>query len=453
MTLDVERILAQQSSGLPRYTSYPPANHFVPGGGAALTDALAQAAREADAVSLYIHIPFCDRMCWFCGCHTKQVQRHDPVVTYIGDLVEEIALWGRKLGQRPKVSKLHLGGGSPSLLQAQDLAAIRQALHAAFDFSSEPEVSIEIDPSDVKSASIDNLMAVGMTRASIGVQDFDPVVQAAINRPQSFELTRDIVEALRAAGIGSINIDALYGLPLQTQDRFVRTVEQVIALQPDRIALFGYAHVPWMKTHQRMIKDEDLPNGLQRFHDAEVGSAMIARAGYQVIGIDHFAKPDDSLAIAARNGKLHRNFQGYTDDDAAVRLGFGASAIGCFDGGFVQNEVATGRYQDMVRKGSIPLARGLALNEEDRLYGRVIELLMCDFGFAYGQLEREFGPAVAAPAISLARKVAALDKDGLCRSSTTGFEMTPDARPFVRIVAARFDQWLQRTEGKYSKVV
>ena len=452
MTLDFERILAQQGSGLPRYTSYPPANHFKPGGGMLLLPAMTEAARKVDLVSIYIHIPFCDRMCWFCGCHTKQTLRYEPVADYVKTLAAGIAMWKSQLGMRPKVANLHFGGGSPSLLRAAELDLLRVALDRAFDFSERPEISFEIHPSDMMGADVSRFADFGMTRISIGVQDFDSAVQAVINRPQSFELTREVVETLRGAGIQSINIDALYGLPLQTGERLTNTIAKVISLKPDRVALFGHAHVPWTKPRQRLIDEAALPGAAKRFENAQMASSKIVDAGYEAIGIDYFAKPGDGLAKAARQRRLHRNFQGYTDDETSVRIGLGPAAIVCFDEGFVQNETATGIYATRINKAELGLARGLELSDEDRLYADIIELLMCNFGFSFALLEAKHGPA-AARAITLAKTNAAADNDGLCHVLQGRFEMREAARPFVRIVAARFDQRLATAVQRYSKVV
>nr|WP_246715038.1 oxygen-independent coproporphyrinogen III oxidase [Aestuariivirga litoralis] len=450
--MNIAELLARQPSGLPRYTSYPPANHFEPDGGPALLGALVAAASAADKLSLYIHIPYCDRICWFCGCHTKQTMRYEPVADYVKVLVQEIALWGAELKRKVPVSALHLGGGSPSLLRREELQMIKEALHAAFDFSQTPEISIEIDPSDVKDGTIADLMSFGMTRASIGVQDFDPAVQAAINRPQSFELTRDVVRALRAAGIQSINIDALYGLPLQDTGKLALTLKKVLNLEPDRIALFGYAHVPWMKPHQRLIDEKTLPDSAMRLQQAEFAANVITDFDYRAIGIDHFAKPGDTLALAAKRGRLHRNFQGYSDDDASVRLGFGPSSIGCFPGGYVQNEVATGRYATLVQTGRLALARGLALSDDDRMRSFIIERLLCDFAFSFDELVKCFGVS-ALPLISQACGIAAGEYAELCWVDDAGLHMTDEARPVVRIIAAQFDTWLKPAEQRYSKVV
>lgn len=450
--LNVGHILAKYPQSLPRYTSYPPANHFQPGGGLALREDFVAAVNAAPAVSAYIHIPYCDRLCWFCGCHTKQTLRYDPVKAFVSVLIQEIALWQKKLTQRPRLSRLHLGGGSPSLLQPADLKRLRAALDLAFEIDAATEISIEIDPSDVREGSIDALMEFGMTRASIGVQDFDPVVQQAINRPQGYDITKSLVVNLRAAGVTSINIDALYGLPLQTSERLTRTIEQVIEISPDRIALFGYAHVPWLKPHQKLIRDEDLPDTQERFNQARMAAGMITDAGYEALGIDHFALPHDSLAKAAVEGHLNRNFQGYTDDQADILLPLGPSSIGRFANGYVQNEAATGQYMAKVQAGDIPFSRGLALTADDKIRGWVIERLMCDYAFCFTELAEQFGPR-SQGVIELAERIAHDDKDGLCEVSDGLFKIEPEAWPFARIVAARFDAWLELAPRQYSKAV
>ena len=447
-----EKILAKYPQSLPRYTSYPPANHFQPAGGRDLREAFIAAVDGADAVSAYIHIPYCDRLCWFCGCHTKQTLRYDPVRSYVTSLIDEIALWKGKLTRRPRLSRLHLGGGSPSLLQPDDLKRLREALDTAFVIDGGTEISIELDPSDIKEGSIPALLAFGMTRASIGVQDFDPVVQAAINRPQGYDVTRDLVEQLRAAGVKSINIDALYGLPLQTMERLTKTISQVIEIAPDRIALFGYAHVPWLKTHQRMIKDEDLPDSRERYAQARMAAKMIAAAGYEALGIDHFALPSDTLAIAANEGRLNRNFQGYTDDQADILLPLGPSSIGRFADGYVQNEPATGQYNAKVAAGEIPFTRGIGLTADDKMRAWVIERLMCDYSFCLSELTQRFGHR-SQGLVELAERIAHDDRDGLCEVSDGLFKIEPEAWPFARIIASRFDAWLELAPRQYSKAV
>ena len=373
---DLTALLSQRGGAVPRYTSYPTAPHFEAGLGPQMQEALLGSLDDATPVSIYLHIPFCDRLCWFCGCNTKHTLKYEPVRTYVDALLAEIAALGTRLGFRPVAGQIHFGGGSPSILSAEDMGRLGAALRRTFHVSALTEISVEIDPSDVTEDTLTGLHELGVTRASVGVQDFDPLVQKAINRPQSFEQTRDVIAAMRAAGVGSVNIDALYGLPLQTRARLMRTIEQVVSLQPDRIALFGYAHVPWVKKHQKMIKDEHLPDMHERFQQALAAGAALVATGYEAIGIDHFAMPADGLAEAARTGHLRRNFQGYTTDRCEALIPLGASSIGAFGGGYVQNIVATGQYQDAVHAGRSTASKGYRMSEDDRIRAHMIERLM-----------------------------------------------------------------------------
>ena len=388
--IDPQHILEKFPKPVPRYTSYPTAPHFSEGTGSVLIrEALASIGPD-ERISIYVHVPFCDRMCWFCGCHTKQTNRYDPVASYLESLRQEIALIGNQLSFRPKVGHLHFGGGSPSMVSAEDYRKLRKALDQVFEIDEASEISVEVDPNDVNPDTLEGLKALGLTRASIGVQDFDPAVQAAINRPQTFEDTKGVIEQLRATGIHSLNIDALYGLPLQTPKTIARTIEDVISLAPDRVALFGYAHVPWMKKHQQLIREDDLPDTMERFHQAQIAENALLEAGYGKIGFDHFARPDDSMAIAEREGRLHRNFQGYTTDNCQTMLGLGASSIGRYRGGYIQNIVATGQYKAAVERGELPAAKGFSLNADDEIRAFMIERLMCDFKIDTAQIEARF---------------------------------------------------------------
>lgn len=449
--LDLEKLLETEAQQLPRYTSYPPANHFNARDLSTLNAKLRAAVEEADSLSVYLHVPFCDRLCWFCGCHTKHTLSYVPVANYIEVLVKEIERYAGLRELPAHLTKLHLGGGSPSLLKKPELDKIRQALDKAFLIDGDTEVSVELDPSDLGPDSIRNLIAFGLTRASIGVQDFDPEIQKAINRPQSFELTRDIVQRLREAGVKSLNIDALYGLPGQTSEKLGQTVEKVLSLSPDRISLFGYAHVPWVKPHQKMIDETTLPGQKQRLHDASLAASLITAAGYEAIGIDHFAKPEDNLAKFAREGNLKRNFQGYTDDNSEVLLGFGPSSISSFPDGFAQNQVATGLYTAAVTAGQSPVARGLLLSDMDKRNGWIIERLMCDFGFTRQAVIERFGKD-GEKAWAQAETIAA-ENHGLCRIKGDHFEMERAARALVRLVASKFDTWLEASAFQYSKAV
>jgi oxygen-independent coproporphyrinogen-3 oxidase len=444
--------IAQHARPVPRYTSYPTAPHFHEGiGNAAYRDWIATVPTDA-GLSLYMHIPFCDRLCWFCGCQTKQVLRYDPIAAYLPSLARETRTVAGLLDGRGTVRALHLGGGSPSMLAPADLVRLAGLVGEAFTVDPGFEFSIEIDPNDMTADRYDAFAAACVTRISIGVQDFDPRVQAAINRPQSFDATRAVVEGMRARGLGSVNLDVLYGLPHQTVETVLATMEQVLTLAPDRVALFGYAHVPWMKKHQRLIDETALPDAAARLMQSTAAAERLARAGYVAIGIDHFARPDDSLGIAAASGGLKRNFQGYTTDASEVLIGLGASAIGRLPEGYVQNNSATGEYCRAVTETGLAVARGVALSEEDRVRGWVIERLMCDFAVSLDELRHRFGTQ-AAPIIAEMAVAALGDADGLVSLEPSRFAITEDGRPFARSVASAFDTYLGNGAGRHSIAV
>lgn len=438
------------SAPVPRYTSYPTAPHFHPGIGSE-TYATWLGKLDADAkVSLYLHIPFCDRLCWFCGCHTKQVQRYDPVKAYLEALHAEIATVSHHLGGKGIVTAIHFGGGSPTMLSSGDMLGIKTHLADAFNLSPEVEISVEIDPNDMDEDRYAGLSGIGLTRASLGVQDFAEKVQKAINRPQGFEETKAVVDRVRALGVGSVNLDMLYGLPFQTLDSIEATARQVLSMRPDRIALFGYAHVPWMKKHQTMIDESALPDAKARFEQAELAARIIAEAGYVPIGIDHFALPEDSLSVALKQGKLRRNFQGYTDDAADALIGLGASAIGQLPQGHIQNMPATGEYQRLVLDGKLAAVRGLEMDDEDRLRGAVIERLMCEFGFSRAAFCLRFGNAaqsIFAEADILVAQGEFLERNG------DRYEIKAGMRLFARQAAAKFDTYLAKGTARHSAAV
>ena len=338
------------------------------------------------------------------------------------------------------------------MLKPEDMTGLMDCLRQAFTIAPDAEISVEIDPNDLDEARYDALAAIGLTRASLGVQDFDPTVQKAINRIQTFEQTRSVVEAVRARGVQSVNCDVLYGLPHQALASLERTVSDIISLDPDRIALFGYAHVPWMKKHQTMIPDAALPDVRQRFAQMARASEMLIAEGYEAIGIDHFAKPADALAVAARTGTLRRNFQGYTDDAADALIGMGASSIGQLPQGYVQNMPATGEYQRAVEAGGLAAVRGIALSDDDRLRAHVIERIMCDFGFDFRSLRERFGD-IAEAVVAEAGHYARHNLDGICLADGDGFHLTEAGKPFARSVAAVFDRYLDTGVGRHSIAV
>lgn len=443
--------LARYAQPVPRYTSYPTAPHFHDGIDGACYARWLGETDPHKPVSLYLHVPFCDQLCWFCGCHTKQVRRYDPVADYLDALGAEIALAARTLPGRRHVSAVHFGGGSPTVIEPDDIDSLRAKLDDAFDLDPDCEISVEIDPRNVDHDKLEAWHRFGITRASLGVQDFDPDVQRAINRRQSFEQTQAVVGALRKAGIGSINLDILYGLPLQTTETLRRTIDLAVSMRPNRIALFGYAHVPWVKKHQSLIDQDTLPGPAERFDMASDGAAQLAEAGYIALGIDHFADQDDNLAAAASDGRMRRNFQGYTTDDAETLIGFGASSIGRLPQGYVQNSVSAADYIRKVRAGELPTMRGFALSLSDRIIGRLIESLMCDFSFSISDLKRAFGAEVDSLLVEAAG-IAALEGAIVSFDGDTFF-VKPEGQPFVRTIASRFDRYLTRDKARHSAAV
>ena len=449
-------LLEKYDRRVPRYTSYPTAPHFGPDVGEAAYRRWLAALDPAAPLSLYVHVPFCDSLCWFCGCHTKIVRRHQPVAAYLELLKREVELAAAALGRRHKVCHLHFGGGSPTILTPEETAELFAHLRAHFDLLPEADIAIEIDPRDLNPALVPVLAACGVNRASIGLQDLDPEVQAAVNRVQSFEETARVVSELRAQGIGSINLDLMYGLPHQDVEGVRSTIDAALRLAPDRLCLFGYAHVPWMKTHQRLIDEAALPGPAARFAQYMAAAERLSEGGYDWIGLDHFARPGDALAQAARGGRLRRNFQGYTTDDATARLGLGPSAIGAVPQGFVQNATAMHDYRDALGAGALPVARGRALDADDRLRGAIIERLMCDLEVDLGALSRAFGY----PGLAFETELAALGgmrNDGLLEleAAPSGpvVRVTPPGRPFVRAACAAFDAYLTPDETRHARAV
>lgn len=430
---------------VPRYTSYPTAPVFSDRVGAAETEAWIRAVRPGEQISLYLHIPFCRRLCWFCACRTQGTRSGAPVAAYLETLMAEI---DRMVGMLPAgvtLSRLHWGGGTPTLLAPEQVTALADLIRAHLPFAPQAEFSVEIDPNEIDEGRLDALAAAGLTRASIGVQDFNPKVQEAIGREQSFATTAKAVRELRARGVNSLNIDLLYGLPYQTPDLIRAGVERVLALAPDRLALYGYAHVPWMARRQNMIPAEALPDPETRLDLAAEADRLFRGAGYAAIGIDHFALPGDGLAVAAMEGRLRRNFQGYTDDRAETLIGLGASAISRFRQGYAQNLSATGDYQGAVRGGRLATHRGHAFAGEDRIRGRIIEELMCGFSADLAAIAAEAG---VSPNLTraLARGLPEAFPD-MVRIENDVIQIRLGARPLTRMIARHFDAYIAQPAG------
>lgn len=439
MHADVSRheLLMRHAAPLPRYTSYPTANHFSADIGAATYGAWLEALPAGAALSLYLHIPYCRELCWYCGCSTKAARRYEPVARYLELIRHEIAAVARRLPPGHRVTHIHWGGGSPDILAPSDIIGLGAEVAGMFEIAPDAEVAVEIDPRLLDAPRADAFAAIGVNRVSIGVQDFDEAVQKAIGRVQGYATTRSAVEMFRQRGIASINIDLVYGLPRQTEDSVARTIEQVLTLAPDRIAIFGYAHLPQRLKHQRLIESSALPGPAQRLAQSSRLAERLVAAGYVQLGLDHFARATDSLATRS----ISRNFQGYTTDQADALLGLGASAISRLPQGYAQNAVAIDDYRRRVEHDGLATARGFALGPDDRLRAFVIERLMCDFAFSAREVSRRFGQR-AQPLLREAEAVIEDDRDGLVQRTSDGFRITARGRPFVRNVCARFDAYL-----------
>ena len=424
---------------VPRYTSYPTAPQFASAVGPADFAAWVRAITPGSEISLYLHVPFCRRLCWFCACRTQGTSSDTPVRAYAEVLKAEIALLSQALAPGVTLSRLHWGGGTPTMLAPDLIRNLSAAIFRTAPMARGGEFSVEIDPDEIDAPRLDALVTAGMNRASIGVQDFDPEIQAAIGREQSYELTARVVEMIRARSVTSLNADILFGLPHQTPGRITASVEQLLSLNPDRVALYGYAHVPWMSRRQQLIPSDTLPTPQERLGLFETAEVLFRREGYEAIGIDHFARPGDGLAVAAREGRLRRNFQGYTDDAAPVLVGLGASSISRFPQGYAQNASGTSDHTKAIRAGEFSTHRGHAFHGEDRLRGRIIEALMCDFVVDFAELEAGYGMDRARD-MALFRKAAAVFGD-LVVLGEDRFAILPEARALTRIVARMFDAY------------
>jgi oxygen-independent coproporphyrinogen-3 oxidase len=424
---------------VPRYTSYPTAPHFNPSVGEGEFRSWLGAIAPESQISLYIHVPFCRRLCWFCACRTQGTTSDDPVLAYVGTLKAELRLLADALPGGVTLSRLHWGGGTPTLLPAYAIADLSAAIRDVAPMAADGEFSVEIDPNEIDDARLDALAAAGMNRASIGVQDFDPLIQRTIGRDQSFEITKIAADKLRARGIKSLNADILFGLPHQTRGRISDSVQKLLTLSPDRIALYGYAHVPWMARRQVMIASDTLPRPEERLKLFETARDLLVWDGYEEIGIDHFARPDDGLAVAQKAGRLRRNFQGYTDDTAPVLIGLGASAISRFPQGYAQSAPATSAYVKAVREGRFATTRGHVFRGEDLMRARMIEALMCDFRIDSAEIQRDFG--LPEPAVREIFARISNEFGDMVQVDETGIAIPVVARPLTRMIARCLDAY------------
>lgn len=437
---------------VPRYTSYPTAPHFNDSVTGDIYRQWLESLDPATPLSLYFHIPFCDEMCSYCGCYTKIVKRYEPVADYLQSLLQEIDLVADALPARFRATNLHWGGGSPTMLKGPDWKLIIDKLRLRFDVPEDAAIAVEMDPRTATEDYVKAMQDAGVNRASIGVQSFDDKIQKAINRIQPYDMTKQVVDWLRKHGIDHINMDLMYGLPYHTADMLAEEAEQTLSMKPARVALFGYAHVPWMKSHMKLIDEDALPGAEERWAQFETASKKFLDAGYLAIGLDHFSLPDDEMTEALKEGVLHRNFQGYTADTAPAMIGFGASAIGQLPQGYIQNVSPLKKYRETVAAGNFPIERGFELAADDRLRAEVIERIMCDLSVDLDQICDAFQVSKATFVPEM-ETLAPLADDGLVILDGNKVRVTETGRPFVRLVAAAFDTYLKSGKARHSRAV
>jgi oxygen-independent coproporphyrinogen-3 oxidase len=435
---------------VPRYTSYPTAPHFNQDVGADQFCNWLSAIPSGTSISLYVHVPFCRRLCWFCACRTQGTLTDRPVADYLQTLKSELEMLKNCLPDGITLNRLHWGGGTPTLLSAAMMQDLAGTIFDVAPLAPKAEFSVEIDPNEIDQPRLDALAKAGMNRASIGVQDFDAEIQKSIGRIQGYDVTRDAVDMIRAQGIASLNADILYGLPHQTTARMTTSVQKLLSLAPDRVALYGYAHVPWMARRQRLIPTEALPTPPERLDLFEAARKLFVWDGYDEIGIDHFALASDGLSVAHKAGALRRNFQGYTDDRSEVLIGVGASSISRFPQGYAQNASATSAHTAAIRAGRFSTARGHVFHGEDRLRARMIEALMCDFHIDVAAVAAEC--QVAPARVTKILTAAAAQFDGLIQVDATGLSIPKDVRPLTRIIARSLDAYDLSKAGHSSAI-
>lgn len=443
----VRNILQKYQSAVPRYTSYPTAVQFK----AETNDSILRhelSLIDADKpLSLYIHIPFCQSLCWYCGCNTHITSKEEPILSYLEALHKEIDIYKESIGKTVSISHLHFGGGTPTYMPADEFKKLMTKIYSFAKPTEDAELAIEIDPRTLKEDMVAALAETGINRVSLGVQDFDPKVQEAIHRIQPYELNEKVLNWLKDAGITNVNFDLIYGLPAQDLNSIRTTIEQTVKLNPSRIALFGYAHVPWMMPHQKVLEKHYMPNTDERFAMAELAKELLLEAGYKAIGFDHFSKEEDSLYQAQISDNLHRNFQGYTTDEAKVMLSLGASSIGRTEQAFMQNTTSTKAYKEALDKNKLPIAKFLSLSKDDTTRSDLIEELMCNFTVdlnKYKQLEPLFTNLEILPE---------MQEDGLCTLEDNVLTITDLGKPFVRVAATAFDAYFKPQANRHAKAV
>nr|WP_197722061.1 oxygen-independent coproporphyrinogen III oxidase [Sulfuriflexus mobilis] len=457
VVFDLELLKKYDISG-PRYTSYPTAPQFT----TAFTEqdyraciADSQAAAVSRPLSLYVHLPFCDTICYYCACNKIVTKDRSRAIPYLQHLHKEIAMQAALFDSHRVVEQLHWGGGTPTFISHAQMTELMQCIRQHFSLADDAtgEYSIEIDPREASVETIAVLREIGFNRLSLGVQDLDERVQQAVNRIQSEQETFAVIDAARAEGFRSISLDLMYGLPHQTTESFIRTLDRVLQAEPDRLSLFNYAHMPTLFKPQRRINDDELPDAQTKLDILQASIEHLGKAGYVYIGMDHFARPDDELAVAQREGKLHRNFQGYSTHADCDLIALGVTAIGQIGDSYSQNQREVGPYYAAIEAEQLPLLRGMRLSEDDRIRRRVIQALICHFALDFAVMNAELGIDCRDYFAKEIQQLSSMQADGLLAVSETGIQVRPAGRLLIRNICMVFDAYLQKSAQQFSKVI
>ena len=454
INVDLDLIRKYDRPG-PRYTSYPTAPHFADD--FLLVDWEAHISNNNRTgerpLSLYFHIPFCDTLCWFCGCTMLISRQQGPIDQYVDYLFREIDLYASRLHPDREVVQIHFGGGTPTHMTPDQIRLVGDRLRSTFRIADDAEISIEMDPRGLSREHLGALAEAGFNRASLGVQDFDLKVQQAVNSVHDEALVSNLLKEIREAGFKSLNLDLIYGLPHQTVASFENTIQTILGFEPDRLAVFSYAHVPWMKPHQNLIREEDLPAPEEKLGMLKLTIETLTRSGYEYIGMDHFAREDDELTVAQLSGTLQRNFQGYSTRAGTDIYAMGMSSISQLPFCYAQHTKDLPSYYEAIDAQRLPVAKGIALTEEDAVRRDVIMRLMCDMALDYEAMSNRLGIDFQSEFSDELAQMSPFEEDGLIERSSSGFQVTPQGRLFIRNIAMTFDAYLEESHARFSRTV
>jgi len=452
---DIDLINRYDKAG-PRYTSYPTALEFHEGFAAEdYQQQISLSNERGGPLSLYFHLPFCDTVCYYCACNKMITKNRQHAVPYLQNMHREIAKLGAMFDKKRVVDQLHWGGGTPTFLSVEQMQALMDVTRQHFNLRDDDsgEYSIEIDPREANDETIQQLRSLGFNRISLGVQDFDPAVQKAVNRLQTEEQTFSVLTAARKAGFRSSSMDLIYGLPLQTVESFSATLDKILAVEPERLSVFNYAHLPAMFKVQRQMNEADMPSAAVKLDILQMVTRRLLDAGYVYIGMDHFAKPDDELAIAQRESRLYRNFQGYSTHSECDMVGFGVTSIGRVGDAYIQNVKQLEQYAESIEKDQLPVFKGMLLNADDKLRGAIISQMMCHFELNYQAIEQEYGIVFTEYFADALQQLGVMQQDGLLTMSPQGIVVKPAGRLLIRNICMLFDRYSAQKTARFSKVI